>query len=330
MTHRHYHAVEAASHAELGGKLGQLFGLLVRESLNEAREQPDWRRKAGAARPLLEATRQHFPRYVEELEAYAEAAGIPLLELWALSIEGDLDDLAPEKCTTVVTNGGRLIAHNEDWDRDAAEAICVLRRTVAGATTLEIYYYEVPLGGSAIGVSSNGYVHAVNSLTHVDGRIGVPKNVIARWLSDTHDPACDFARLKALPRASGYNHVLVGRHGDVLDIECSATRQVLLRPALPHVHTNHFLAPNLAACEAADGTDSTFKRHAKACALARPTMTVSELMALTGDGAGHGRNSIMNRATIARVIVDIEKRQAHIWLERESNAGWVGYPLDFL
>jgi hypothetical protein len=112
----------------------------------------------------------------------------------------------------------------------------------------------------------------------------------------------------------------------VLDIECSATRQVLLRPELPHVHTNHFLASDLADCEAADGADSTFKRQAKACALARPAMTVSELMALSGDGAGHGRNNIMNRATIARVIVDLEKRHAHIWLERESSTGWVGYP----
>jgi hypothetical protein len=329
MTHRHYHAIEAASHAELGARLGRLFGPLLRESLDEAREQRDWRRKARAATPLLVAAREHFPGYVEELEAYAEAAGIALPELWALSIEGDLDDLAPEKCTTVVTNGGRLVVHNEDWDRDAAEAICVLRRTLAGVTTLEIYYYEVPLGGSAIGVSSNGYVHAVNSLDHADGGIGVPKNVVARWLSDTRDPVGDFRRLRALPRASGYNHVLVGRQRQVLDIECSATRQVLLRPGLPHVHTNHFLAPELAEYEAADDEDSTFRRHATACALARPAMTIAEAMALAGDGAGQGRSNLMNRSTIARAVVDLQRRVAHIWLARERNAGWVDYSLDF-
>ncbi len=328
--HRHYHAVEAATHAELGGKLGQLFGPLLLEVIEEEREDRAWRGKVAAARPLLEAAREHFPGYIDELQAYAEAARIPLPELWALSIEGDLDDLSPEKCTTVVTNGGRLVIHNEDWDEDAAEAICVLRKTLAGVTTLEIYYYAVPLGGSAISIGSNGYVHAVNSLSHEDGRVGVPKNVIARWLSDTRDPSADFERLKALPRASGYNHVLVSRNGEVLDIESSAERQVLLRPKLPHVHTNHYLSGDLEDCEAADDGDSTFKRYAKACALARPSMTVPEVMALSGDGNGQGRNNVMNRETIARMIADLDQRAAHIWLAREARAGWVSYPLDFL
>jgi len=330
MTHRHYHAVEASSLAELGAKLGEMFGSRLHEGLKAARKQRDWRRKAGAAEPLLDAARKHFPQYIEELEAYAKAARIPLLELWALSIEDDLDSMAPEKCTTVVTNSGRLVIHNEDWDRDAAEAICVLKTTIAGCTTLEIYYYEVPLGGSAISIGSNGYLHAVNSLDHADCGIGVPKNVVARWLSDTRNPVSDFERLKTLPRASGYNHVLVGLHGEVFDIESSATRQVLLRPKLPHIHTNHFLSEELQDCEAADEADSTFKRYVRACALARPTMTVSEAMALAGDGAGRGRNNVMNRETIARMVVDLDRRCAHIWLARESGAGWIAYPLDFL
>jgi len=330
MTHDAYYEISAATNAELGTELGRRFGKLMRRSIGDVRAEGHWRRKVAIAGEQIAVTRRHLPRYVEEMEAYAAAAGVPLAEAWVVMCEDEFDELAPEKCTTFVTNGGALVSHNEDWDADSADAVCVLRKSVGDLTLLEIHYFNTPLGGSAISISSKGFVHAINSLTHSDGRVGVPRNVIARWLSETRDPEADFRALQAIPRSAGYNHVLVGTGSRVFDIECSAERQVLLRPALPFAHTNHFICDDLTALDAADEDDSTHPRYQAACTLVKGSMTLADAMAVGGDTSKGREDSIFNRHTIARVVVDLEARLAHMWLRREAKAGWIAYPLDFM
>lgn len=330
MAHDAYHVIQAKDGADLGAQLGRRFGASMRTSIAEAREDARWRAKVAIARRQIAITGQHFPQYVEEMEAYAAAGGVALADAWVVMCEDELDELATEKCTTFVTNGGSLISHNEDWDEDAADAICILRKTVGDLTTLEIHYFNTPLGGSAISINSRGYVQAINSLHHADGQVGVPRNVIARWLSETGDPEADFRKLRGLPRSAGYNHVLVGTGGRIFDIECSAERQAMWRPAPPFAHTNHFLSEELTEFEVADSGDSTFRRYRSACALVEETMTVERAVAVNGDTSQGRRNSLFNRNTIARVVVDLDARQAHVWLRRETRVGWVAYPLDFI
>ncbi len=59
-------------------------------------------------------------------------------------------------------------------------------------------------------------------------------------------------------------------------------------------------------------------------------MTVDETIAVNGDTSQGRRNSLFNENTIARVVVDLDARQARIWLRREPKAGWITYPLDFM
>lgn len=309
--------------------MGELFGPVSRSYIEEARESPRWTQTVAAARPLFDATEQFFPNLAAELRAYASAGGVPLAELWALSCEAEADEeaRAHEMCTTVVTNGGMLIAHNEDWDETAATSICVTKKTLPNVTVFGLHYYDAPLGGNAICVNSHGYIQAINSLNHSDHRIGVPKNVVARWLSETCDAESDFASLAKLPRASGFNHVLVSRKGEVFDIECSASRQCLMRPRLPYVHTNHYLSSELAACEDADAADSTFSRYDRACRRVRPQMTIEEIEQLTADKSEGRERGILNPNTIGRMIIDLKGGLAKIWLKREKGAGWIDYPL---
>jgi hypothetical protein len=330
MRHRNYHEVDARTPAELGAKLGALFAHKAHENIDYARRQKHWRGKVEASLPLLDCTRRQFPHHVEELQAYSQAAGVALDELWAVSLEDELDEFKNEKCTTVVTNSGRLISHNEDWDEDSDEEICLLKKSCAGLTILEIYYYAVPLGGSALSINSNGYVQAINSLDHADRQIGVPKSVIGRWMSETGDARADFARLRQIPRSSGYNHVLVHRRDGVLDIECTAARQVLLEPSLPFAHTNHLLSPGLKGLDNAEAGEGTYARYECACQLVRPMMTLAELATLTGDTSRGRKRSINNRETIARVVIDLDSRIAKVWLRREQKLGWIDYPLDFV
>ena len=323
--HKNYYEVCAENTTELGQRMAFLFGDVVHGCLKFARKQSDWPQKIASAWPLWESTLRYFPRYTAELESYANTAEIPLPELWALNCEGDL--AWREKCTTFVTNDGGLIAHNEDWDDESENAICVVKKRLPTITILELYYYDAPLGGNAFSINSHGYVHAVNSLQHSDYRVGVPKNVTARWLSETSDIASDFAKMAAFPRASGFNHVVVDRDGIMVDIETTATRQRLFHPRLPYVHTNHYLSPEFEPWEEAQSEESSFHRYARACRLLRPEISFDdavEILSSTTDGT---TNSIMNKNTIARVIVDLPNDVLKIWLKRERKQGWVQYPL---
>jgi hypothetical protein len=331
MAHRNYHEISGNSPAECGAELGRCFGSIIRDYVEAAREEADdWKELTREAEALLACTNRAFPAYVEELQAYASAARVPLLDLWTMSIEDELGDDDVEKCTTVVTNGGRLISHNEDWDADAVADICVLKKRCGDVTTLELYYYGCPLGGSALSICSNGFVQAINSLSHSDGQVGVPKLVIGRRLSELRNIDKELGSVLAVPRSSGFAHNLVHRSGQVTSVECTATKQVVTRPALPFVHTNHMLDAKLEKLAGPADGKSTFRRYDTACTLADAAMDTPALVRLSGDETSGKTNSIFNRNTIARAIVDLDRRVADIWLRREAQKQWVSYPVDFL
>lgn len=330
MAHLNYHEVAGANPVACGRELGRLFGPVVQDYINAEQDNKAWRGRRQDAEVLLSHTAKYFPAYVDELQAYADAAHVPLLDLWTISVEDELDDEAHEKCTTVVTNGGRLIAHNEDWDADSAQDICILRRTCGTVTTLELYYYACPLGRTALSICSLGYVQAINSLNHTDRRAGVPKIVLARALSELSDADAELANLLKIPRSSGFAHNLVDRAGRLTAVECTATRHSVQRPKTPFVHTNHMLSPGLASLQDDADGKSTFRRYDAACSLARAAMDEAGLMRLASDETRGKTDSIFNRNTIARAIIDLDRRTAHFWLRREKQQGWVGYSIDFL
>jgi hypothetical protein len=329
--HRNYHEVAGATPAALGRALGDVFGPTVREYIKEERGGRTWQRRTRDAEELLSYTSRYFPAYVEELQGYAQAARVSLLDLWTMSVEDELDDDDDaEKCTTVITNGGRLIGHNEDWDADAVDDICILKKTCGAVTTLELYYYGSPLGGTALSICSRGYVQAINSLSHTDWQPGVPKIVVARRLSELREADAELERVLAIPRSSGFAHNLVHRTGAVTAVECSAKRQVAHQPAIPFVHTNHVLDPSLRGVEGDHDGRSTLRRYDAACTLVHPSMDQPALVRLTSDDTRGTTDSIFNRNTIARATVDLDRRVASFWLKREAGQGWIDYPIDFL
>ncbi len=330
MAHLNYHEVAGANPAECGRELGRLFGSVAREYVNQERKSNVWQQRRRDAEVLFSHTARHFPDYVDELQAYADAARIALLDLWTMSVEDELDDEEHEKCTTIVTNNGRLLAHNEDWDADSADDICILRRKCGSVTTLELYYYGCPLGRTALSICSLGYVQAINSLNHSDWQAGVPKIVLARAMSELKDLDAELGSLLAIKRSSGFAHTLVDRAGRLTAVECTATKQIVQRPKPPFVHTNHMLHPGLASFNGEFDGKSTFRRYDTACSLARASMEEADLMRLAGDETSGKTDSIFNKNTIARAIVDLDRRVARFWLKRENLKGWVDYPISFL
>ena len=248
-------------------------------------------------------------------------------DLWVLSLDDEFEEF--DKCTTVVTNNGKLIAHNEDWDIDCKNDICILKKTIKGLTTLEFLYYET-LGGNSISINSYGIVQTINTLTHSDKKDkGIPRSITARWLSETASPNNAFDKLATLPRASGYNHNFIDINGNIWNIESNASQQIIYKAYTPFIHTNHCLT-NLMKLDVEDNQYGSFSRYDVAIKNTKAQMTVAEMQDLMSIGDTNKQRTIFNKHTLARMILDLDNRDAYIWLLRENEKGWLKYNIDFL
>lgn len=231
-----------------------------------------WALKLKQAIEYLSVTKEYFVPYVQEMEGYAKGAGVDFLECWTRSLEDEFSFYRADHCTSIVTNDGKLISHNEDWANDAADEICVLQKTIGNLTLLELNYFNT-LGGNSASINSYGYIHLINTLAHSDWQLGVPRNVIARFMSETKDPMQDFKRLASLKRATGYNHNIISMNGKMWNIESTAKAQMMIDLASPFVHTNHYLSEQLKPLEA-EKSPSTSRRYEVAREKVRPHMSV--------------------------------------------------------
>lgn len=331
MKHKNFYRFSAQSNYDLGLQMGETFKKEAESLLERLTESKNWSERVHLSQKSLKISEEKFPYLIEELKGYSYGAGIDFQDLWAGSLEDELDNLPNnEKCTSVIANNGLLISHNEDWDKDAEDYICIVEKTVGDLTLFELYYYNT-LGGNSISINSFGFVQCINSLTSTDQQIGIPRNVIARWISETKDPISDFENLKNVQRSTGYNHILVNKEGLIYNIECSAKQQDLTKPHSPFVHTNHYIGTlKPVEAEVNDGINSTFNRYNRALQLARPTMTKDELITLTNNDNDGDKMSIFNERTIGKMVIDLKNKNAKVWLKRESDIGWIDYPLVFI
>jgi hypothetical protein len=328
--HKHYHEIECSDPIEAGWLLGKMFGDKTRAYIAYSYDEvksTHWRQRA---QHLLQQTRHYFPNYVDELQAYADAADIDLLDLWIISIEDELSHDASEKCTSIVANQGRLVGHSEDWSANAASEICILKRRVANVTTLELYYYATPLGGVALSISSHGYIQCINSIAHVDRGDGVPKSVIARAASELRPGTNGLPSLLALPRSSGFAHILVDRMTNLTTVECTATQHQVASPSIPFAHTNHIIDAHLGQRVAEPASKSSLRRLESATAAAPQIVDLPTMVRLVEDRSRGKSKSINNKNTIARAIVDLDSRTAYFWLRRERKRRWASYSIDYL
>jgi predicted choloylglycine hydrolase len=319
MFHTHFHKIVATNHQEFGHIKGELFKTQAQESFQKQKSTNYWVQKVQASYPYFQITKQYYPHLIEEIEGYAKASEIPLEEFWTMSLEDELDFVESEKCTSFVTNDGKLTSHNEDWAADAKDAICVLQKTVGDVATLELYYYNT-LGGVSCTVNSHGIVMMINTLNQDDRQVGVPRNVIARVLSETQNVETDCRNLKDVPRSQGYNHIFVTSQGAVFDLETTAQKQELINPVIPFVHTNHYLSANLKAHEKTDNSSATFQRYEEGCKKIKSAMTIQELKALNSDDSQGGQSSIMNERTIGKMEKTGQRQQARGPGERKGSA----------
>ncbi|MEQ6204844.1 C45 family peptidase [Sulfitobacter sp. HNIBRBA2951] len=318
--HKNFHVVEASDPREMGQKLGSKFGSWTQRSIEEQCSQDSWLEKRSEVRRLLPLIEKWAGDLAEEIDSYSQAAQVDLIDAWVLSTESEFDKDQAEKCTTILSNDGQLLAHNEDWSADASDSICVLKRKIGEFSVFEFHYYAVPLGGTAFSVNSFGLCSAVNSLPVSTVSHGLPRNVVARLISHSCDAEAALAIIRDVPRYSGYNYVLSDTHGTCLNIECSADDFIVTEPSFPYVHTNHYR--HLSGMPAVYASDSSYERLERVAAEASENMTKHRASAIL-----HDCYPVFSNKTIGSVVVDIETWSALVWLKREKELGWLSYPL---
>jgi hypothetical protein len=254
--------------------------------------------------PYLVAAETVYPEGIALLKGMSIGAMVPVLELFAINAFEELEPLleAPEggllflqkkegytsappaadpdppppappmRCSslTVSIPGTTLLAHNEHW--------------LAGDLGNVAVVVDVPDGGRpavasptivcclpAVGMNAYGGAQGIGSLTASDDTVGLPRVLVSRSSLEARDGA-DAVRRAAVPgRAGGYGHVYAFRGGETLVVETTATQQRSHPEA--HVHTNHYIDPELAAMAPApsEGSRARFDRLTELLAERRPT-----------------------------------------------------------
>lgn len=333
-THAHYVEIAADTPYDLGLALGRAFGAALRPFAKTLPPLPEkvW--------PYLDdcwaLTRELFPDYAAEIEGYAAGAGLPRRDLWQMVLEDDTETFVHGKCTTFVTNGGRLIGHNEDWHPSGAGRLFLLRRTLAGRTAFELHYAGT-LGGNSLGVSDSGLVQTINSMdaTPLDtAQPRLPTNITGRLLAESGDVRATVRRLRDLPRMRGYAHTLVPTAGGQAYLLEAAQKDMTLREIshFPYVHTNHYTLEGMLHFnrQPPDYYIRSYLRYAMARRCASARMLAPEAQHLLEDKSAGPILSILSIRTIAGVVVDLDDACAWITLASEADKGWLRYPLDFL
>ncbi len=326
MKHDNFFIFKAKNNHELGVLMGKNFSSHATSIIEKESKKSDWSPRVLEAQKYLKINQKYFPNFIDELNGYSKGSGIELIYLWTLLLEDEVNYVTNKnKCTTIIINGGLLIAHNEDWVKTAENTICFLLKEIGKIKIFELHYYHT-LGGDSISINSNGFVSAVNSLSHSDAQIGVSRNVIARWLSETKNPEKDFQKLENIPRASGYNHNIVNLDGKIWNLECTAKKIISAHPKAPFVHTNHYLS-KLKLFDTNNNDTATIERYNFAQLKNRSQMKIDELISITDDTSKGDIKSIMNERTVAKMVVDMKNLVVKGWLKTEKEKGWVTYNL---
>lgn len=319
---------------ERGRQQGEGARLQIRKALESYRKDVPvalkltWEEALRGSRKLLPYAEGAFPAFVEEVRGMAEGASVPFGEVWVLNCYEGLVESSQQVwgCTCLAVSnehtadGGLLLAHNEDWrsaDRDTAY---LLRSEPDDAPPFFGLCYGPLLAN--VGFNAAGIAVAVNSVYATDGRAGIPRIIFSRAVLQARTLGQAIRGCVPKLRAGGYSYLLADHHGELCNVEASATAHaVTMADGGWVVHTNHYLSPKMQALEQPGVYAGSHVRLGRARRLLRARLgavTVGDLQAILRDHVNHP-NSICGHPdvnlppheqdmTIASLVMDLSQR----------------------
>lgn len=249
----------------MGRQIGRAASIQVRNSLKNARQLLvnakgqlglSWEEALEVSRPYQTCARDAYPQLVEELIGYAEGAGVPFEEIFLLNAMEEIasDALHLAKCTSMAVNQARtadkhvLVAHNEDWTPEDEADVLIIHAVPENAPAFLAMTYGGLLPN--IGFNAAGIAQCCNTVNPADARVGVPRVIVARAALSARTISETIQHITTPKRAAGYNHLLASRDGEIINVEVSASRHVIIRAADGFAaHTNHYLDEQMKSVE---------------------------------------------------------------------------------
>ncbi|RII41809.1 cysteine protease [Galactobacter valiniphilus] len=178
------------------------------------RETGAWQRllerTAGAAKErfeaIVEATTARLPLEAQELTWIAEGAGVPVRELWALNLRGDLGrDGTGCSDVCAVTETGVVMGHNEDGDGDLEGAIRLITLVIDGDPSMTVVWYPGMLPANSFVTTSAGLSFGMDHVpVSVPNTEGCGRHFVARRAQRQEEGVVARAVLSAVPCAGGF------------------------------------------------------------------------------------------------------------------------------
>lgn len=303
----------SGTHYEVGLAIGQTLQAVIQKFLADNRKtfEKDFTRYLEESRLFLIQTVKYFPQYIEELRGIADGAKVSFGELFLANnrevVDFDSETIDPGHCTIIgiPKDNGYLVGHNEDWSKDALSELYIADVTIDGTKIFGLNYAHHIIGDS-VAINGNGLVQAVNELSHEDEQVGVTKNFFARAILDckTLEEAEEFMR--RIPRASGFNHVLV-QGNRLWNIESSAKEFVIEKvESQKYIHTNHYVT-ELKRID--KGNEESVTRYEKVKRLLSDIHSIDDIKRLLSDRSDP---RICRDGTIGSVIFDMVLKIVYI------------------
>jgi isopenicillin-N N-acyltransferase like protein len=253
--------IEASgSHYEIGFTVGQRARALIARSVaNYRRVLPadgwdgSWVLPAG----YLEAAREAFPHFVEELQGMADGSGIAFTDLFFLNaLEEGLDQKSMLACSAIAlaTADEVWLGHNEDWYAGDSDTVITIHAKPKGKPAF-LSVTAAPFL-AAVGINEAGLAQGVNSVSSLDCRVGVPRMFAARAVLEGASIADALVLAAPAKRAGGYNHLLAHADGEIGCFETSALDRHYLPAEEITYHTNHYVSPQMLKYEQGAGKHS--------------------------------------------------------------------------
>lgn len=329
----------SGSNRDLGLAIGEMFRGKIQEVIEDRKHYiRHYQTRLQETNPYIKEATKYFPNYVAELQGMADGANVPFIDLffhntpevYDRTLDWDREQAQTEDhCTIIVSFGptGPLIGHNEDWAIESLDELYVLKATINGVTYLGLNYATFLIGCSAT-LTSNGMVQCINEL-HQESHAGVGKYFVARALLDARNLEHAEEILRSIPRASGYNHVLVNENV-CMDIETSGSDiDIEKRIGVPYAHTNHFLSTRMQQYEKDEATHhkNSYERLKRALELTRNNMTVQDIEHVLADTKNQLYPICREDATIGSVILEPAEQTVYICYGPPNRGTFLPYKL---
>jgi isopenicillin-N N-acyltransferase-like protein len=187
---------------------------------------------------------------VSEIRGIADATHLAFEEVFALNSINEVtySGLRPG-CTSFAIppnnskDGKVLIGQNQDWWIPFTKNFVTLKIRKKNGNVILM---TTPAGFVGyVGHNSKGVGVQANALVSSDIRAGVPVPFVTRMILEQECIGEALDCVTSARRASPQNYIVADRHGEVYDIETTATMHELFYVEEPYAHANHFTSHRL-------------------------------------------------------------------------------------